>query len=345
MKPAEILREVFYPLTDMAIVFAMLFFWLMFSLVAKAGFIGLWLLVLVAPAYFRYLLCLLEARANGRKPPVPSVEMFAPADSLWTLTPFILLALLIWTGIWLEGTEFAWLATVFGLLIILIAPASLGILAITHSPEESLNPKAIARMIRVCGVDYLMVPTIVIAITGILFTLALYGTPFFLVDLGTSYQTVLLFTLTGALLHSRDLAVDVRIDATLEVSPDVIAQELELERQKVANHAYGFISRGNRAGGFAHIFDWIQKESDVDAASEWFFAEMMKWESKDAALFYAQTYLSHLLHHELETKALKLMSTCIHADPRWKPNTDDRPHALDLAEKFKRHDLLQSLRN
>jgi len=345
MKPTEILREIIYPLTDMAIVLAMLFFWLMFSLVAKAGLIGIWLLVLVAPAYFRYLLYLLEARANGRHPPVPSAEMFAPADSLWTLTPFVLLALLIWTGIWLEGTQYAWLAKTFGLLIILVAPASLGILAITHSPEESLNPLAIARMIRACGVDYLMLPTVVIAMTGILFLLAANDTPFFLVDLGTSYQTVLLFTLTGALLHSRNLAVDLDIEATLVVSDEEIANELELERQKVANHAYGFISRGNREGGFAHILDWIQNEPDVDAASAWFFGEMMKWESKDAALFYAQTYLSHLLHHEHDAKALKLMSTCVHADPRWKPAANDRPHAINLAKKFQRHDLLKSLRN
>ncbi|MGI9261626.1 MAG: hypothetical protein ACR2QR_06310 [Woeseiaceae bacterium] len=345
MKPAEVLREVIYPLTNMAIVFAMLFFWLMFSLVAKAGLIGIWLLVLVAPAYFRYLLALLEARANGRSAPVPSAEMFTPADSLWTLTPLILLALLIWSGIWLEGTQYAWLARMTGFVILLVAPASLGILAITHSPDESLNPVAIARMIRVCGADYLMVPAIITGITGLLFLLAARGTPFFLIDLGTSYQTVLVFTLTGALLHSKNLAVDLHIEATAEVGEDEIARDLENDRRSVANHAYGFISRGNRDGGFAHIFDWIQKESDIDAATAWFFAEMMKWESKDAALFYAQTYLSHLLHHAQEAQALKLMSTCMHANPRWKPAADDRPHAIELAEKYQRHDLLKSLRN
>ncbi len=345
MKLPEILREIVYPLTNLTIVFAMLFFWLLFLLVAKAGLIGIWLLVLLAPAYFRYLLALLEERANGRPAPVPSVEMFAPADSLWTLTPLILLALLIWSGIWLEGTQYAWAAKIFGFLILVIAPASLGILAITHSPNESLNPMAITRMLRVCGADYLMVPAIIIGITGILYLLAANGTPFFLIDLGTSYQTLLLFTLTGALLHSRDLAVDVYIEATGGVAKDKIARDLETNRQQVANHAYGFISRGNRDGGFAHIFDWIKKESDVHAASAWFFGEMMKWESKDAALFYAQTYLSHLLHHEQESQALKLLSTCIHANPLWKPAAADRQHAIELATKFQRHDLLASLRN
>jgi len=345
MKLSEILREIVYPLTNLTIVFAMLFFWLLFLLVAKAGLIGIWLLVLLAPAYIRYLLALLEERANGRPAPVPSVEMFAPVDSLWTLTPLILLALLIWSGIWLEGTQYAWAAKIFGLLILVIAPASLGILAITHSPDESLNPMAIARMLRVCGADYLMVLAIIIGITGILYLLAANGTPFFLIDLGTSYQTVLLFTLTGALLHSRDLAVDLHIEATGVVGKDKIARDLEKNRQQVANHAYGFISRGNRDGGFAHIFDWFKKESDVHAASAWFFGEMMKWESKDAALFYAQTYLSHLLHHEQESQALKLLSTCLHANPLWKPAAADRQHAIELATKFQRHDLLESLRN
>lgn len=345
MKSSELLREIVYPLTNLTVVLAMLFFWLMFLLVAKAGLIGIWLLVMVAPAYFRYLLALLEERANGRSAPVPSVEMFAPADSLWTLTPLILLALLIWSGIWADGTQYAWLSRTFGFLIFFIAPASLGILAITHSPNESLNPMAIIRMIRVCGADYLMILATIVGITGSLYLFAANDVPYFLIDLGNSYQTVLLFTLTGALLHAKDLAVDLHIEATGEVGEEDIARDLENDRRQVANHAYGFISRGNRDGGFAHIFDWIRKESDVDAASAWFFGEMMKWEEKEAALFYAQTYLSHLLHREQDAQALKLMSTCIHVNPRWKPTAADRQHAIELATRFQRHDLLESLRN
>jgi hypothetical protein len=344
MKPADLLREIAYPLTDMAIIMAMLFFWIVFAIGKAAGLLGIWLLVLVSPAYFRYLLYLLEARANGMDPPVPTAEMFDPAENFWSLTPLFLIALLIWGGIAISSFGFIPMLA-YGIAMLLVIPASLAILAITHSPLESLNPLAIARMIRVCGPAYFTVPTAISGTGFLLLMLTQSGVPLFLVDLGTSYQAVLLFTLTGSILHAKDIGFELKLDDPVERSENAIAGDLEKAREKVATHAYGFISRGNRDGGFAHIMDWIQQEVDVHAASAWFFKRMMTWESKDPALFYAQMYLAHLLHHDDEAKALKLVSVCLHENPRWKPKIEDRQNVLELAEKYRRNDLLESLRN
>lgn len=323
---------------------AMLFFWIVFAIAKAAGMLGIWLLVLVAPAYYRYLLYLLEARANGKEAPVPTAEMFDPAENFWSLTPLVLVALLIWGGVAVSGYGFGW-SFVYGAAILLVLPASLAILAITHSPIESLNPAAIARMFRACGLSYLMVPVVIAGITILLSLLGRLSVPLFFVDLGTSYQTILVFTLTGAVLYSRDIAVELRLDDQVLQTVEEIAADLDKEREKVASHAYGFISRGNREGGFAHIRDWIQKEPDVHQASAWFFNKLLKWESKDAALFFAQDYLAHLLHHDLDAKALKVISICLHENPGWKPRENDRQHALELAQKYRRDDLLASLRN
>jgi hypothetical protein len=344
MKPADVVRELLYPLTDMAIIMAMLFFWVVFAIAKAGGLFGLWLLILISPAYYRYLLYLLEARASGKEAPVPTAEMFDPVENFWSLTPLILIALLIWGGIVISDFGFFW-PLVYGAAILVIMPATLAILAITHSPIESLNPAAIARMIRVCGTDYFLVPAVVVGMTFVLVMLNQIGLPLFLVDVGTSYQSVLLFTLTGAILRAKDVSFELKLDEPVLPTQDEIAGDLEKERQKVASHAYGFISRGNREGGFAHIMDWIQKEPDIHAASAWFFSTMLKWESKDPALFYAQTYVAHLLHHNEDMKALKLVSICLHENPRWKPNTEDRQHVIELAQKFQREDLLALLRN
>jgi len=103
MKATDVGRELLYPLTDMAIVFAMIFFWLLFGLAQNAGLLGIVLLFLTAPAYIRYLLYLLEARANGKPAPVPDITMFNPADNLWSLTPLILIAAAVWAGILLAS--------------------------------------------------------------------------------------------------------------------------------------------------------------------------------------------------------------------------------------------------
>ena len=345
MKLADVIREIFYPLTNMAIVFAMIFFWMLFALVQRAGLIGLWLLIILTPAYVRYLLYLLEARANGRSPPVPDIGMFNPVGNLWSLTPLILLSMLIWADILFADSDLAWLGILLGIAIFLITPATLAILAVTHSPSESLNPPAVLRMIRVCGVGYFLVPTVIVLVSVMFVLFEFLGLPPFFTKLGSSYQIVLLFTLTGAVLHANDVAVQVDIDPPIEKSDDEISGDLEKERQKVASHAYGFVSRNNRTGGLAHINQWIDRESDTDAARAWFFQEMLTWENNAAALFFAQDYLHQLLHREQEVTALKLAARCLHEDPRWKPQLEDRELFLEVAEQHGREDLIRQVKS
>lgn len=344
MKPSDVIREILYPLKNMAIVFAMLFFWMLFGLVQRAGLIGLWLLVIIAPAYIRYLLYLLEARANNRAPPVPEISMFNPVDNLWSLTPLILISMLIWVEILFVDSDLAWLGILLGMAIFLVVPSTLAILAVTHSPSESLNPSAVLRMIRVCGAGYFLVPAVIILISVLFVFFEFLGLSPFFTNLGKSYQIFLLFTFTGAVLHANDVAVQVDIDPPLEKSDAEISGDLEKERQKVANHAYGFINRNNRAGGLAHINQWIDKEADTDAAYAWFFREMLTWENSTAALFFAQVYMNWLLHGEQEVAALKLAARCLHEDPRWKPQLEDRALFLQVAEQHGREDLIRQVK-
>ncbi len=115
------------------------------------------------------------------------------------------------------------------------------------------------------------------------------------------------------------------------------------ERQKVANHAYGFISRGNREGGFAHIREWLEKEIEPDEAWQWFFDEMLKWENKNPALFFAQEYLGQLLDWGHEQEAIKLVSRCLHENERWRPIEENRNHINELLIHYGRDDLQKQL--
>jgi len=352
MKPAEIVKEMLYPFSQMAILLAALFFWLIFSVVKIslavvpiAGLIGAAIIATWAlPAIFRYLLFVLEARANNNQVPALDAELFGLADKLWSLAPLILVAVLIWGGVTLS-TYGAMPVAFYYAIVLFLLPASIAILAITQSPLESLNPRAIFRMVRVCGPAYMIIPIIFVAFSFGTQTLFRVGLPQLLLEWLVIYEVVLLFTFTGAVLHAKEVPSEVEIESPTEASADEIAGDLDAARAKVASHAYGFISRGNREGGFAHILDWIRQEPDASAASEWFFAAMMKWEAKEPALFFAQTYFSHLIHQDEDMRALKLISTCVHVDPTWRPKVEDRPHALELARKYQRDDLLPNLRN
>jgi len=341
---ADVVREILYPLKNTAIVIAVLFFWFIFSLADWGGAFGIPLLLITVPAYIRYLIYLLETHANGRSPPVPDLSMFNPIDNLWSLTPAIFVAIFLLADALLAVPGFIWAAFLLGVALLLIAPSSLAILAVTHSPTESLNPVAIAKMIRICGAAYLLVPAVAVLLYLLLRWLDGIGIPAFLIDLGKSYQAILFFTLTGALLHANNVVEEVAIFSPLATSDTKVSADLVKERQRVANHAYGFVSRNNRAGGLAHINQWIDKETDTDAAYAWFFQEMLTWESSTAALFFAQQYLRHLLHGEQEGAALKLAARCLHQDPRWKPQHEDRDVFLELAERHGRNDLIRQMK-
>ena len=345
MKATDVGRELLYPLTDMAIVFALIFFWLLFGLAQNAGLLGIALLFLTAPAYIRYLLYLLEARANGKPAPVPDITMFNPADNLWSLTPLILIAAAVWAGILLASKISLFGVMLIGAGALVIGPASVAVLAVTHSPAESLNPAAMVRMVRACGPAYFVVPGVLIAMSGLFFMLYQTGTPLFLIDLGTSYQIVLLFSMTGAVLQAKNVAMQVTIEDPVEPTADGIARDLDHERQKVANHAYGFISRGNREGGFAHIRQWLDRETAVEDAYQWFFHEMLKWETSDPALFFAQEYLGRLLEWQMDNEALKLIARCLHENARWRPLPENRDEAHELAARHGREDLIKRLKN
>lgn len=116
------------------------------------------------------------------------------------------------------------------------------------------------------------------------------------------------------------------------VPDDKEVEQLRKERTVVLNHAYGFISRDNRAGGFKHIRDWIEQDPDPDDAWSWFFDQMMLWEIKDPAQLFAQEYLTRLLHDGDCHKAVKVITRCRHVNESFLPLVDDRELAREAAE-------------
>ena len=96
-------------------------------------------------------------------------------------------------------------------------------------------------------------------------------------------------------------------------------------------HAYGFISRGNRDGGFSHIIEWIGKETDIVVAWAWFFDNMMRWDQKQHALFFAQHYIHDMLQHGEKIPALKVIMRCRLENDQFHPLREDLPAAIEAA--------------
>jgi hypothetical protein len=103
-------------------------------------------------------------------------------------------------------------------------------------------------------------------------------------------------------------------------------------RERALTHAYGFVSRGNRGGGFKHIFESIAEDVDPPVAWAWYFERMLAWNDSDAALFFAQDYVHELLCHGEKIAALKLILRCRLLNEQWKPRREDMPLTIAAAQ-------------
>lgn len=344
MRPAEVLREILYPLRDPTVLMAIVGFGSLLWLAAAGRWFGLWLAFIVVPAVFRYAIYLLEARAEGKKTLVAGVEIFNIADNLWGIFPLLLLVAFGLLAARVATTLSPLAAQALLLVFLLIYPASMAVLGITRSPSASVNPAALFGVVRACGTDYAWIPLVVGAISAGACLLQIHVLPGFALYFTVLYVFFLFFTLTGAIVNASGVDRKVEFAEPKLRSEEEVARGSEAERKAVATHAYGLISRGNREGGLKHIRNRVVSEDDPNAAVIWFFNEMMRWENKDAALYFGQEAFAHLLHDEKETSALKIVSSCLYAEPSWKPRSEDRQAAIEVAERWGRNDLSGALR-
>jgi hypothetical protein len=329
VRPTEVLRALAYPLVTPGVLIPLLVFWLLLSFAVWGGLLGLFLLFLVVPAVVRFLVIVLEARARGAEPATPDIEFFNWFGNAWTLFPAPVALGLAWATHWSAQA----LGTPWPLLLAsgVFLPASFAVLAVTRSPLQSLNPLALWRLWRAC------LPTLWIGAAFLLpagwLALLAGGLPLMP---GLLLQLVLAFafmSLLGRVLEPHRLMDELDIPDPVDKGADEQAADVEKAREAVLTHAYGFISRGNRDGGFRHLIRAIDDEPDPATAWAWYFDRMTRWERPEPALFFARHYIRELLRHGEEVPALKVILRGLHMDEGFKPFPEDIERAIAAAER------------
>lgn len=351
MTAGDAAREIGYPLTNPTVIIALVTFYglgeLVVTLAAGGPVFFVSALIFAAfflPALFLYLLHLLEARARGAEPAPPTVDQLVWYGNGWSLAQLLHAAIVIGAGtaagraFGTTGVAAAWA------VIAAVLPVSIAILALTHSALESLNPAAIARLVRRCAADYWIAPAFAVtaaALVGGLRALALSG---WIVHFVALYLAFALYALIGGILRPYRLQDEVDIPKPLR--PDAAATDAKLAkaRNEVLGHAYGLISRDNRTGGLRHLEHWIRDDPEPAAAYRWFFEQMMRWERKEPALFFGQRYLGWLLRNGEDVTAVKLILRCRLENQSFRPLPEDRDRACDAAERCQQDALADRLR-
>lgn len=341
MSIADFTAALVYPLRSTAAFLAMVSFYLLLQLAIAAGIFGLWLAIVIVPALFRYLVLLAEARADGREAEPPGIEYFSLAGNLWTLFP--VLPLVAFIVLYLAAADMgAPAAILVAALMAALFPAMMGVLVITHSPTQALNPVAWFRLTSRLGLAYLYAPVMLVVLAGLL--ILLQRTPHWMQSFVELYLAFAFYSVVGALLETDDLIDDVDIPVDDTTGAELEQARLDDRRVAVLNHAYGFVSRGNRDGGLSHVFAWLERDPQPAAAWPWFFEQMLHWEDTDAALVLAQAWIGELLRSGLNVQAVKVMLRARLINERFRPRAADLPRAIDAAEESGNDELARVLR-
>ncbi|MDX1498342.1 MAG: hypothetical protein R3176_00495 [Woeseiaceae bacterium] len=343
MNPSDIGRELVYPARNGKVLAGLVMYFLLLELALFARAFGLVLLAVILPAVIRYLMQLLEARSRGVDPGPPGIDTFAWTGNVWSIFPVLHVLVLVLGATLAAAVVPAAVGGLFAGLYGLLLPASLIVLAVTRSPAESLRPDTLYRVIRRMVPGYLVVPAFAAAVVAAIAGLARAGTPEIVTGFLAVYCAFAGCALAGGVARANRLHAEVSI--AVPVGPDdaAVAAGLVRDREKVLGHAYGIVSRGNRAGGLAHVTAWLEAVDDP-AAWDWFIDRMTGWEDPDAGLMLAQKRLGLLLREGRDTAAVKLMLRCRLVDAGFRPLPGDRPLALAAAERAQHDELVSFLR-
>ena len=330
MTPREFLDELTYPVSSGNALVALITFVLLISLASAAGMLGIWLAIAVIPAYLRYLTMIAEARARDRDASPPGIEYFTLVGNAWTLFPVIPVVLLGALVVETMQTFGAAAALVVALLGAPILPAIIGVLVITHSPLQSVDPRAIVRFVRGSGASYAYAPLAAVLVVAV--PMLLDFLPAWAQSLLEVYLLAAFFAVVGAVTRASGLIDDIDLPDSAEPDPDEALAAEAADRVRVLNHAYGFVSRGNRDGGLEHVYGSLRDDPDPDEAWRWFFEQMLRWEDPYPGLLLAQQYLGRLLEAGDQVGAVKLMLRCRLMDETFRPLGADLPKAIAAAE-------------
>jgi hypothetical protein len=337
----DALSELAYPARSGSALLALLTFTFLLWLSSAAGMLGLWLMIVTVPAVLRYLTMIAEARARGRDVSPPGIEYFSLVGNVWALFP-VIPVLLAGSLVHAAGNNFGDMAaSVPAAGFAALFPAHIAVLLITQSPLQSVDPRAIAHFIRRCGKNYWYAPPLAVMVVAVPMTLGFL--PGAVGDFIELYLAAAFFAVTGAVTRGSGLFDDIDLPDATEADPDAALAAEAANRRRVLDHAYGFVSRGNRVAGLEHIYASLRDDPDPDEAWRWYLQQMLDWQDSYPALLLAQQYLGRLLACGDQVAAVKLMLRCRLVDATFRPLTADLEQAIAAAEACDNRELVEEL--
>lgn len=293
----------------------------MLRLTVAAEFLGIPGWAILPSWFFKYCYLVLEKTALGIKEPPPlEMMMLNPFDELRPLKQLMILS---GAGILLSlcYTLGELAGVVMTALAIMLFPASIAVLAVTHSAIQAINPVLLVRITLVLGTAYIGLWLLIGASLAALYFVVESGIGLLLTLAFILYLFILLFHVIGTTLYEK------RGDLGLEVfhSPDKTRaedQRLELKtHQRFLDLAYGDKGLDARSATFRELIGYIDGSADPLATHAWFHQELGQLDHKRLYRLHAERYLERLMSADQPLQALSVARDALQRIPGFRPES------------------------
>lgn len=344
MQPKQIIRGILTPILEPAVLAVVVLFAILLTLGIKGGPLGILIILFSLPPIFRYHMLIVEDCARGSKPGALDAEYFNWIGGAYTFFPLPVSVAYVFAGIY--GFEYFGYPGLIALGIFgcLQYPAMLALLAITHSPLQSINPVAVFHLYRKSGDVFWMAPVYLVLIQFAFIQIEEAPIPLIFSNVLQLFFMFSFAALVGTLIAPEKLIDDVYIPDAIAPVRSKEVSDIQQARTLALNHGYGFISRNNREGGFKHIMEEIERDPLPTEAWRWYFERMLKWEESYHALFFAQHYIRDLLRHGESIPAQKLTMRCLMMNEQFRPFPEDIPTLIEVAAETGNDELATVLK-
>jgi hypothetical protein len=309
-------------------------FTLGWALVAKAGFLGIPMGLILLSWFFKYCFVLLDSiTAGSETPPVLSVEMVNPIDEQRPVTQaaIVVLGTLLTRTIFDQFGHAAGLVTGSALLFEL--PASVAVLGITGNPFRAVWPPEIWAITRACGREYVLINISMFASGVLVYGLVHLGGPLWLTIALVQLWFLFAFSLVGGAIFEHRIELGIESRTTHEREAERTERERILERNRMLDRAHANFRIGKLLEGWQEIQAWLERQTESGQPLRELAAVLRSassWDDVRPADRLAGELIAALLARKENGKALEVLEQRLLSNPKFRP--EQPAHVARLAE-------------
>jgi len=352
---SPVVHGLIYPTRQVPLTFIVAFA-LLISLAVRANFgpipsiPGLLIMLFATSWLLKYGYVLFDSITTGEtKPPVLSYEMIQPFSDWRPLLQIAVIAGL-YSGLY-QLSQFVphALVIIVSAIVLLLLPASIGILASTRNLFQAFNPSALVRFIRAVGGAYASL------LAGEIMLIALFRVfapsspldllmPRFFACLGIAYVWLAIYCVLGSVLFSKRLQLGLDTAFSPEQAAAKEDEELADQQEKLIDEIY----RHWRVKSFQNA--WGALDRHVNAAKNpadellWIHKRVADWSDASFSERVARMLLPKLLEQRRYTDAINVLRSCFSRNKQFRPaSSTELLQLVDVARQAGARDVATRL--